>query len=224
MECLLVDGLGIRLELHEESIDDWLIIVTGSGDFWSCLASLFTGLGFFWSLNDNLLFLIFSGSAGVGHLGDSLGISIFLNSECESDKVSAVQDETDVKGVGRVEGDMVGASFGSGPEWLSMGVEGVLGVKVDQVADIMVEHFEEKILGDLDAALEVTSLGDVEQVGNLLKFLPNCATVAVLVGSSDEFLLVFQERDGILSSVDEEGVKLLTAPLDAMFDLTWEVS
>jgi hypothetical protein len=105
-----------------------------------------------------------------------------------------------------------------------MGVEGVLGVKVDQVADIMVKHFEEKILGDLDAALEVTSLGDIEQVRNLLEFLPNSATVAVLMSSSDEFLLILQEGDGILSSVDEECVEFLTAPLDAMFDLTWEVS
>jgi hypothetical protein len=105
-----------------------------------------------------------------------------------------------------------------------MGVEGVLGVKVDQVADIMVKHFEEKILGDLYAALEVTSLGDIEQVRNLLEFLPNSATVAVLMSSSDEFLLILQEGDGILSSVDEEGVEFLTAPLDAMFDLTWEVS
>jgi hypothetical protein len=105
-----------------------------------------------------------------------------------------------------------------------MGVEGVLGVKVDQVADIMVKHFEEKILGDLNAALEVTSLGDIEQVRNLLEFLPNSATVAVLMSSSDEFLLILQEGDGILSSVDEEGVEFLTAPLDAMFDLTWEVS
>ena len=162
MECLLVDGLGIRLELHEESVDNWLVIVTGGRDFWSCLASLFTGLGFFWSLNDNFLFLIFSGSAGVGHFGDGLGISVLLDSEGERDKVGAVQNEPDVEWVGRVEGEMVGASLGSGPEWLSMGVEGVLGVKVDQVADIMVEHFEEKILGDLDAALEVTALGDVE--------------------------------------------------------------
>jgi hypothetical protein len=105
-----------------------------------------------------------------------------------------------------------------------MGVEGVLGVKVDQVADIMVKHFEEKILGDLNAAFEVTSLGDIEQVRNLLEFLPNSATVAVLMSSSDEFLLILQEGDGILSSVDEEGVEFLTAPLDAMFDLTWEVS
>ena len=105
-----------------------------------------------------------------------------------------------------------------------MRVEGVLGVKVDQVADIMVKHFEEKILGDLDAALEVTALGDVEQVGDLLELLSYSSTIAVLMSSRDEFFRVFQEGDGILSSVDEEGIELLTAPLDAMFDLTWEVS
>lgn len=193
LECFGVDDLGIRLELQEKSFDNWVVIVTGGGDFWSCLASLFTGLGFFWSLNDNLLFLILSGSASVGHFGDCLGISVFLDTECVSDEVSAVQDESKVEGIGAVKGEMVGASLGARPELLSVRVEGVLGIQINQVADIMIEHFEEKILGDLDAALKVTGFGNVEQVGDLLELLSNSSTVAVLVSMCDKLFLVGQE-------------------------------
>jgi len=193
LECFGVDDLGIRLELQEKSFDNWVVIVTGGGDLWSCLASLFTGLGFFWSLNDNLLFLILSGSASVGHFGDCLGISVFLDTECVSDEVSAVQDESKVEGIGAVKGEMVGASLGARPELLSVRVEGVLGIQINQVADIMIEHFEEKILGDLDAALKVTGFGNVEQVGDLLELLSNSSTVAVLVSMCDKLFLVGQE-------------------------------
>jgi len=193
LECFGVDDLGIRLELQEKSFDNWVVIVTGGGDFWSCLASLFTGLGFFWSLNDNLLFLILSGSASVGHFGDCLGISVFLDTECVSDEVSAVQDESKVEGIGAVKGEMVGASLGARPELLSVRVEGVLGIQINQVADIMIEHFEEKILGDLFAALKVTGFGNVEQVGDLLELLSNSSTVAVLVSMCDKLFLVGQE-------------------------------
>jgi len=193
LECFSVDDLGIRLELQEKSFDNWVVIVTGGGDFWSCLASLFTGLGFFWSLNDNLLFLILSGSASVGHFGDCLGISVFLDTECVSDEVSAVQDESKVEGIGAVKGEMVGASLGARPELLSVRVEGVLGIQINQVADIMIEHFEEKILGDLDAALKVTGFGNVEQVGDLLELLSNSSTIAVLVSMCDKLFLVGQE-------------------------------
>jgi len=57
----------------------------------------------------------------------------------------------------------------------------------------MIEHFEEKILGDLDAALKVTGFGNVEQVGDLLELLSNSSTVAVLVSMCDKLFLVGQE-------------------------------
>jgi len=158
------------------------------------------------------------------HLANSFAVTDFWDTQVEGNKVGHRFNESNVAVIAGVEGQVIGGALGSRPERHAMGIKMVLGEDGHKVANVVIEVEVEGLTGNGNTAREISTLLEFKKLFDFLQSGHHSGAGLVRFALGKESRRVFEVGDSILSTINKQGVELVTTPLNTVFNLVGEVA